>query len=287
MAEIGLASVNTVVNTNDENVRRVKAYFYREGDQIAKLHTWPSLNREATITLSTDAMYSMPLDFDFQYFYTHWNRSDHWPVIGPLTPQEWQFRKSGLVDASGPFSYFRLKWSNGSNPVGGLSFFIDPTPGAGDVGHDVVFEYQSTNWIFPRAWLPSTAYVVGDYVSNFGNIYTCTISGTSDVSGGPTGTSLSIADGTATWAFTDEKYTQIRNDNDIVLIPDELIILGTIIRFLKMTGQSFDYLEREYYEQKKLTLAGIKGARPIAIGRGQYNDIYINRRNMPDGNYGL
>jgi hypothetical protein len=180
-----------------------------------------------------------------------------------------------------------LKWSNGSNPVGGLSFFIDPTPGPGDVGHECVYEYQSTNWLFPRAWLPSTSYVVGDYVNNFGNIYVCTIAGTSAASGGPTGTGLSIADNTVTWNYSNEKYNTIRNDNDIVLIPDELIILGTIIRFLKMTGQSFEFLEREYTQQKRLTLAGIKGARPLAIGQGQYNDIYINRRNMPDGNYGL
>jgi hypothetical protein len=50
-------------------------------------------------------------------------------------------------------------------------------------------------------WTPSTAYTAGNLVINGGNIYLCTVSGTSAGSGGPTGTGPAIVDGTVTWKY--------------------------------------------------------------------------------------
>lgn len=53
------------------------------------------------------------------------------------------------------------------------------------------------------AWAPTTAYAVGDYVRNGTNpddrVYRCVTAGTSDGSGGPSGTGASITDGTVVW----------------------------------------------------------------------------------------
>lgn len=53
------------------------------------------------------------------------------------------------------------------------------------------------------AWAPTTSYSVGDIVRNDSpdNIYVCTIAGTSDGSGGPTGEGTAIVDNTVTWRF--------------------------------------------------------------------------------------
>lgn len=57
-------------------------------------------------------------------------------------------------------------------------------------------EYRSS------AWTASTAYELGDIVSNdSGKLYRCVSAGTSASSGGPTGTSTGITDGTATWDY--------------------------------------------------------------------------------------
>lgn len=55
----------------------------------------------------------------------------------------------------------------------------------------------------PTAWGTSTVYAPGDYVTNGGNVYLCTVAGTSASSGGPTGTTIStdITDGTVTWRY--------------------------------------------------------------------------------------
>lgn len=51
------------------------------------------------------------------------------------------------------------------------------------------------------AWAPTTAYTVGALRSNGGNIYLCTVAGTSAGSGGPSGTGTAIVDNTVTWRF--------------------------------------------------------------------------------------
>lgn len=50
-------------------------------------------------------------------------------------------------------------------------------------------------------WQPNTTYRLRDLVSNNYNIYECATAGTSAASGGPTGTSDSITDGTITWIW--------------------------------------------------------------------------------------
>jgi len=61
------------------------------------------------------------------------------------------------------------------------------------------------------AWQASTAYYVGDRVTNdTGKTYKCTTAGISDSSGGPTGTGSGITDNTCVWAYV-EASTALNN----------------------------------------------------------------------------
>lgn len=61
----------------------------------------------------------------------------------------------------------------------------------------------TAGWIATVAWQASHAYFIGDLVTNdTGKSYRCTTAGTSAASGGPTGTSSAIADGTCVWAYS-------------------------------------------------------------------------------------
>lgn len=51
------------------------------------------------------------------------------------------------------------------------------------------------------AWASSTAYSIGDFRTNSGNLYMCTHAGTSASSGGPSGTAQLILDGTVVWTY--------------------------------------------------------------------------------------
>jgi uncharacterized phage protein gp47/JayE len=68
------------------------------------------------------------------------------------------------------------------------------------------FQFQTTQagtLTTQASWAATTAYVTGNVVTNSGNIYLCTTSGTSAGSGGPTVTTLGspITDNTVTWYF--------------------------------------------------------------------------------------
>jgi hypothetical protein len=52
-----------------------------------------------------------------------------------------------------------------------------------------------------KAWAPTTTYAPGDVVTNGANAYQCAGGGISAASGGPTGTGLTITDGSVTWRF--------------------------------------------------------------------------------------
>lgn len=67
-----------------------------------------------------------------------------------------------------------------------------------------IFETDAAATIsLATAWAPTTSYSVGDLVRNgvTQRIYICAIAGTSDGSGGPTGTGTAIVDNTVTWRY--------------------------------------------------------------------------------------
>lgn len=75
--------------------------------------------------------------------------------------------------------------------------------GLGDsiIGAQSQYFPPSTSFSNVPAWAANTAYVVGNCVTNGGNLYRCTTAGTSAASGGPTGYTFSIADNTAVWSI--------------------------------------------------------------------------------------
>jgi lysophospholipase L1-like esterase len=75
-----------------------------------------------------------------------------------------------------------------------------PRPYCADDGFDPVLN-PGGNIYEGVAWKASTAYAVGQQVFNATSVYRCTVAGTSASSGGPTGSSSSITDGSVTWAY--------------------------------------------------------------------------------------
>lgn len=91
-----------------------------------------SSNTGATYTL-TKVKYSLPSDYDRQIDRTHWDKSKHWEMLGPLTAQQWEWLISGYI-STGPRVRYRL--------LGGY-FQIWPALGTNEV---LGFEYVSNNW---------------------------------------------------------------------------------------------------------------------------------------------
>ena len=136
--ECGFPNLLQIVGNTDETARRLLGFCNRSGKSLQKKVDWTQLRVEYTFsTANGTAAYALPTDFDRFIPTTMWDRTNFWALEGPLTPQEWQYVKSGLVQ-NGPRSRFRLLPSASVD-----QFNVDPVPGN---IRTLVFEYISKNW---------------------------------------------------------------------------------------------------------------------------------------------
>lgn len=119
-----------------------------EGARIASVDspTQITMNMENTLTdpvvgaavqFGRDT-YDMPAGFDWFNNRTMWDRTNHWELLGPDSPQLDQWHRSGIV-ATGPRRHFRKVGPTNS------SFRIWPPPFEISEPIQLVFEYLSIN----------------------------------------------------------------------------------------------------------------------------------------------
>jgi len=87
-----------------------------------------------TLTFS-QVLFVPPADFDSQIDRTHWDKSKHWEMLGPSTPQQREWLRSGYISTGPRIRY----WYQG-----GL-FMIWPPLGVTD---SLSYEYRSKWWIY-------------------------------------------------------------------------------------------------------------------------------------------
>jgi hypothetical protein len=107
-----------------------------------------TLDSEATVSIVTNNVpllfaqdtYPEPADFDRFIDQTMWDRTNRWPLLGPSSPQEDQWHRSGVVTV-GPRRHFRQV---GQYPY---NWRFWPPPGTGDTPIEFVQEYISNGWV--------------------------------------------------------------------------------------------------------------------------------------------
>jgi hypothetical protein len=92
-----------------------------------------SSNVGATYSL-TKVKYAMPSDYDRQIDSTHWDKSKHWRMLGPVSAQDWEWLISGYI-STGPRVRYRIF---------GSYFQIWPQLGTNEV---LGYEYISNGWV--------------------------------------------------------------------------------------------------------------------------------------------
>lgn len=98
----------------------------------------------------TQTIYDLPSDWDRQVNRTHWDRTNHWEMVGPKSAQEWQWLKGGIV-ATGPRVRYRI--------LGG-KFQIWPVE---VMTSQLAYEYISKYWVYGTGQtLPNKAYFSAD-----------------------------------------------------------------------------------------------------------------------------
>ncbi len=98
--------------------------------------------------------FAVPTDFAALIPRTYWDRGRLWELQGPLTPQEDQWIRSGIV-AQGPRRKFRKVGRDSYQIV------IRPTPTTSDLyPTDLVFEYISAYWINDASGNPKAVFTL-------------------------------------------------------------------------------------------------------------------------------
>jgi hypothetical protein len=142
MIEMGLPKPAEVVTSQDVTVQQMLALFDRAGNDMVLGYPWEHLVKEyvfstATATAMPDGKtfaVQIPSDWSYSLDQTQWDRTNHWPLLGPKTAQEWQWLKGGLL-SSGPRIRYRI--------VGG-QIELFPTD---SIDSTIAMEYISTNWV--------------------------------------------------------------------------------------------------------------------------------------------
>ena len=128
-------------------------------------------------------------------------------------------------------------WTFGATAFSAPSFSGGAQTAAATFTASSVSPVNSANVSFaraiPPAWGGSVGYSRGSGVTNGGNVYQCTVAGTSAASGGPTGTTNSIVDNTVTWQYVGPgpaliDYTVGTTGTDII-VGTVTVVTGTTI----------------------------------------------------------
>jgi hypothetical protein len=277
--ELGIPTTDQAVGSSDLTTRQLLRYAFRTGRELQSRYQWSQLIKEHTITLvDSQANYALPEDMDYQHFRTYWDRTNEWELVGPLSPQEWQWLQSGSV-TSFPRKRFRIQG------FADKQFYIDPTPDSSEAGNTLVFEYQTRTWIRPTVWVTSTSFGADAYCFNDGNIYQNQGSAATTGATAPTHTSGSVSDGGVTWTYISAPYNQFLADTDIPLIDEELISMGAQWRWNRLKG--FDHLEmRADYEAQAVRMASaINSADTLDMTNTQTPKL-LSSLNIPDTGFG-
>lgn len=275
--ELGLltTAVANPFASSDANVLQLCALAKSVGQELLRVHPWQQLQATGTITTASGtASYALATDFQRIVDQTGWNRTDIAPLGGPLNARQWQAiqaSSTSVVDTA-----FRIY----SDRV-----YLTPTPSSIET---IAYEYISRYWV-DRNWVASTAYVVGDYVINSGNLYLCDTSGTSASSGGPTLTTANQTDGTARWDYVSAAIIGTMEaptaGTDSIRFDRHLFTRALKLSFLRAKG--FDSSAAAIdYERAYAMATGADGAAPVLSMGGRRGIKLLDGANFPETGYG-
>lgn len=276
--EQGLPRPESVISSTDLTTRQLLAIANRAVREMRTRAVWPSLSKEHAITLvDATASYAMPYDYDRQIHRTHWNRNRKWEILGPMTPQEYQFRVRGIVSTT-PRQYFRMSgWAE-------RQFHVVPTPTSSDAGHIISFEYQTVSAVRARPWETGTTFAAGEYASSEGNNYYTILGGVTGATA-PVHTSGSVSDGGVTWDFYGSPYDTFRVDTDESVLDENVLGLGVQWRFMQQKGLAYEKIEVEYERALNREITAEIGAKTLSlVSRGA--PFLLSSMNIPDTGYG-
>ncbi len=133
----GLDTTYAVSGEGQPQAQRVAEVLSATSVRLAMESTATAVGTDLSFAKDT---YNLPDDFDRYIGQTWWDRTNHWRLIGPDSPQMDQYLRSGIF-ATGP----RVRWRQvGRKPA---AWRIWPPPTNQTTPDALVWEYVSTSWV--------------------------------------------------------------------------------------------------------------------------------------------
>lgn len=137
---IGIPRPGSVASSADQTARQLMTLATRSGRSLMKRHDWTALQTEATwatkVGEDQGTVESLMPGFDRLINRTGWNRTNDWPLGGPVSPQYWQ-QLEALTELGPSFS-FRIRG-------GRLRLIPAPTSTGATIGIEYVTRYWLTD----------------------------------------------------------------------------------------------------------------------------------------------
>jgi hypothetical protein len=275
--ELKLVAPATIIGNSSEDARSLLAYLIESGKATRDRYDWPVLTREYGLSLvDGQSSYALPADYNKFVTATHWDRSNHWELIGPVSPQWWNYRQYGIAQLA-PRREYRVRGASGSQ------LLIHPTPGTTDAGDVLGFEYVSRNWLRPRQWQQGQITDASEYVWNEGNLYQAIAGGTTGATA-PSHTTGTASDGGINWQYTDGPYQRPLRDSDCVLLDEDLLRLGVKWRWRESNGFPYAEFKAEYELRLMQAKSELEGPSVVDL-RGGRRSRLIGEASIPEGSW--
>jgi hypothetical protein len=124
-------------------------YITSVGATTVNINYQPTSTQVNSQVIFQKVKYSLPADYSSTVNRTHWDKSKRWEMLGPESPQQWEWLLSGYI-STGP----RIRWR-----LLGQYFQIWPGMNAGEL---LGFEYRSKAWAYNGSGLPQNSFTADD-----------------------------------------------------------------------------------------------------------------------------
>ncbi len=145
--ELGIDRPTALVGSTDPDSRQMLALLNREGSELVARYEWAACIRQEVVTLvSAQQNYQVPATFQRIIDDTMWDVTNRWPLIGPLSSEEWEMLQRGII-VSTPRMVWRLigqvtgTYANAATP-----FYVAVMPIPSANGAQFSYEYLSNGF---------------------------------------------------------------------------------------------------------------------------------------------
>lgn len=145
--EVGIPRPSSLVSSTDDTSRQLLALLNREGQQLVTRYQWAACLRDksVTVTSGTDT-YQVPTDFSRIVEDSMWDTTNKWPMVGPLSSQEWETLQRGVLITTPRRVWRLIGEADGTYAAAATAKYVQISPSPTNSTDTFFYEYVTTGF---------------------------------------------------------------------------------------------------------------------------------------------